>query len=199
MREHILEAALRAFAPARRVVCPSRAELVAYFDQALAHEAATAVRAHLAACPFCAADLADLTALATPPLFEAAVRLVTEGLKLVSHSFQAGAPLEPLPVRGATAAALELAAQDEDLQLRVRLAQSHQAAADVRVWVRAHADLGRLRVSLVRGDSLLESRLAGEADEVLFTGVEAGDYLVCVTPQAGDEAARVALALTASG
>lgn len=195
MREHGLEAALRAFAPGRRLVCPSRVELVAYFDQSLGTEAQTAFRAHITACPFCAADLADLAALATPPLFEAAVRLVRDGLKLVAHSFAAGTPLAPAPVRGATGAALELAAQDEDLELRVRLGNAGPAAADVRVWVRAKADLGRLRVSLLRGDMLLESRLTGDSDEVLFTGVDVGDYLVCVTPQTGDEAARVELRL----
>jgi hypothetical protein len=197
MREHVLDAALAAFAPGRRGVCPSRADLVSYFDSALGADAQAAIRLHVAACPFCAADLADLNALATPPLFAAVVALVKEGLRLVAHSFQASDAPVPAPARGAASPTLELAAEGEGLGLTVRLGRAAAGAADVRVQVARAAGPGRARVNLLRGGDLLESRLTSEGDEVLFSAVTPGEYHLSVAPPEGDEAARVALTLTA--
>jgi len=199
MPNHPLEDALAAFSPARRGVCPPRAELVGYFDRALGPAAAAALRAHLKACPFCTADLADLTALATPPLLEAVVQIAGDGLRLLSHSFSATAALQPVPVRGAAAQAVELGAHGESLDLQVRVHQAAAGSADVRVTVApAAAELGRVRVSLFRAESLLESRLTQAGEELVFAAVSPGDYRLSLSPLAGDEAARVALKLEAA-
>jgi len=192
MRAHGLEAALTAFSPARRGFCPSREDLVAYFDAALTAEAMAAARAHLAVCPFCTADLEDLTALATPPLLEAVVQVVRGGLKLLSHSFDSHASLTPVAARGSTSAAVELTTPAEDGELHLRLHRNPVSAPDLRVQLAAPAARGRVRVSLYRSDALLESHLS-DGDEVLFAAVEPGDYRLTLAPVDGDEVARVAL------
>jgi hypothetical protein len=198
MAEHPLEAALAAFAPGRRGVCPARVDLVAYFDHSLASEATVAVRSHVAVCPFCAADLADLQALATPPLLEAVIQIAADGLRVLSHSFAASAQPRPATVRGGGGQAVELAARGDLIDLSVRVLPAAAGAADVRVQVApSAAPHGRVRVTLQRADALLESRLAVAGEEVLFAAVSPGDYQITLAPQNGDEVARVALRLDA--
>ncbi|MBI5831990.1 MAG: hypothetical protein HZB16_06725 [Armatimonadetes bacterium] len=192
MRARGLEAALTVFSPARRGFCPSREDLVSYFDAVLTAEGMAATRAHLAVCPFCTADLEDLTALATPPLLEAVVQIVRGGLKLLSHSFEAHAALTPATARGAASAAVELTTAAEDGELHLRLHRNPAASPDLRVQLAAVTSQGRVRVSLYRSDALLESHLS-DGDEVLFAAVEPGDYRLTLAPVDGDEVARVAL------
>ncbi len=194
MRERGVEAALTAFSPARRGFCPSRDDLVAYFDATLTAEAMAAVRTHLGVCPFCTADLEDLTALATPPLLEAVVQIVRGGLKLVSHSFEAHAALTPAAARGDSSAAVELTTTAEDGELHLRVHRNPAASPDLRVQLAAPASRGRLRVSLYRADALLESHLT-DGDEILFAAVEPGNYHLTLAPVDGDEVARVALSI----
>ncbi len=196
-RLHQTLAAVAAFAPGRRGACPTREELVGYFDHALPAAAGAAVEAHVAACPFCAADLADLRALAVPPLFEAVILAAASGLKLVSHTFAASAAPVAEPARGPAASALELGARGDELDLVMRVEAASPRAADLRLQLRDESGpITRARVNLLRDDALLESRLANSAGEVVFSNVGHGDYSVAVLPPSGDEIARVTLSLT---
>lgn len=188
---------LDAFGPAARGACPTRDELVAWFDHDLDPEPMRQLAAHLDVCPFCAAEMADLEALARPPLLEAVVLLAAEGLRLLSHNFLAAQLPAPAVARGAeVGGAVELTAGSEDLLLHVRLDPGGAGAADVRLnWSREGAPLDRARLSLLRGDALLESRLAAAGEEVVFGDVPAGRYAVTIAPLGGDEVARMQLTL----
>ncbi len=188
---------LAAFGPAARGACPTRAELVSYFDQELDTEPLRQLSAHLEVCPFCAAELADLEALTRPPLLEAVVLLAAEGLRLLSHSFrEAQLPARALARGESPGGVVELTAASEDLELHVRLHPGGAGAADVRLnWSREHAPLDRARLNLLRGESLLESRLAAAGEEVVFGDVPAGRYAITIAPLGGDEVARMQLTL----
>lgn len=188
-------AAVAAFAPSRRGACPAREELVAYFEQLLPAEPNARLEAHAAVCPFCASDLADLAALATPPIFEAVLQLAAGGLKLLTHSFGSAATPLPAPARGPQPdAVVELAARSEALDLHVRVVAGSPNSADVRVQLRRQ-DLpaGRARINLMRGEDLLESRSAVGTEEVTFADVPPGSYTLAVQPAEGFEVARVNL------
>ena len=188
---------LDAFSPAARGVCPAREELVAYFDEALETEPRRVLATHLEVCPFCAAELADLEALATPPLLEAVVLLAAGGLRLLSHSFRDAQMPQVAPARGdEPGEVVELSAASEDLDLQVQLHPGAAGAADVRLnWSRRSEPLDRARLNLLRGDCLLESRLAAAGEEVVFGDVPAGQYAVTIAPLGGDEVARMQLTL----
>ncbi|MCC7494386.1 MAG: zf-HC2 domain-containing protein [Fimbriimonadaceae bacterium] len=185
---------LAAFAPQRRGACCGRERLVAYHDGQLGAEEAGRVEAHLASCPCCAADLADLAALTQPPWFEAVVRLAAGAVELVRHSFGQAVRPAPLPARGEATATLQLAAAQDDVDLAVRLLAGSPGGVDVRVQVqRSGAPLERARLQLLRGEALLESRVLSGAEEVVLADLAPGDYALAVTPRAGDELARVRL------
>lgn len=186
---------LAEFSPQSRGACPGREQLVAYHDQALEQTVALAVERHVALCPFCAGDLADLRALATPPLFEAVIRLVGDRLRLVSHSFASSATPAPAPARGdGETSVIELGARDEQLGLQLRIHSGSATSADLRVHLTGvDAPGSRARINLLRDDELLESRLSAADEEVIFSDVARGDYTVAVLPVGGDEIARVAL------
>lgn len=188
---------LAAFGPAARGVCPTREELVAWFDQELDTEPMRQLGAHLDVCPFCAAELADLEALARPPLLEAVVLMASEGLRLLSHTFREAHLPALAPARGEeVGGVVELSASSEDLLLNVRLHPGSSGAADVRLnWSREGEPLDRARLNLLRGDALLESRLAAAREEVVFGDVPAGRYAVTIAPLGGDEVARMQLTL----
>lgn len=200
-----IEAALLAFSPALRGFCPSRTELVAYFDSELAPDLRELVRAHLDACPFCAADLADLTALATPPVIEAVVAMIADGLRLVSHSFARSAQLALEPARGAATAtagtastspaAVDLTAPAEEGELHLQVRYNPASSPDLRVRLTGPTRR-RVRISLYRGTALLESHVT-EADEVVFPAVPPGHYRLSAAPLEGDELARVELTIEA--
>lgn len=189
-----IHAALRAFAPASRSVCPPRTLLVEYHDQALAAEEAARVMAHVETCPFCAADLADLEALCAPPLFEAVVAVGANALRLVRHTFTATAQPAMQPARGTAGGGLELRAEHDDMTVTMRVRPTSAGRADVRVALVAEAPIDRARVNLERDDRLLESRVT-TTGEVTFAEVMPGDYTVTLAPSRGDEWARVALRL----
>lgn len=190
---------LRGFSPATREACPSRDDLLAHEAGELSADDLRRVAAHLAACPFCAADLADYRALAAPPLFELVARLVADGIELIRHGFPAGSAAEPVLVRGAEpGAGLILITPCDGRELEVRLQPATAEAADLRLVLRPDQRAERHRVNLLRGDDLLESRVAVGAEEIVFAAVAAGDYTVVVDPLDSGVPVRVGLRLEAA-
>ncbi|MBI2299563.1 MAG: carboxypeptidase regulatory-like domain-containing protein [Armatimonadetes bacterium] len=187
-------AALGEFAPGRRGVCPRREDLLAWVEQSLAMGEAERVRAHVAGCPFCASELADFEALATPPWLEAAVAVGRAGLRLLTHSFaRSGSPATASARGPAASPDIELRSTGGELELRVKLHAAAVDTLDLRVQLRrAGAPVERARVNLLRGDTLLESRVTATG-EVVFGDVPAGEYNLAVFPAEGDEVARVAV------
>lgn len=190
---------LRGFSPATREACPSRDDLVAHEAGELSTDDSSRVAAHLAACPFCAADLADYRALVAPPLFELVARLVADGIELVRHGFPAGGAAEPVLVRGdEPGGGLILIAPCDGREIEVRLQPATAESADLRLVLRPDQRAERHRLNLLRGDELLESRVAIGAEEITFAAVAAGDYTVAVEPLDGGAPARVGLRLEAA-
>lgn len=191
---------LDAFAVGRRTVCPTRVDLVAYQAGELSHDTVEGVQAHVAVCPACWSDLADLSALASPPLLEVVVELAHDALRLVRHTFGSAATPLAAPVRGEPVGAIELAAEQEALRLHLSVDTAADDRADLRVRLNGTADAGlgeHWRISLYRGDHLLESRQIPRqepAGEVDFARVGHGRYTVVVTA-AGAEVGRLEIDL----
>ncbi|NUQ01561.1 MAG: hypothetical protein HUU35_17080, partial [Armatimonadetes bacterium] len=104
----------------------------------------------------------------------------------------------PALARGAEPAPLlELSGRSDDVEVLLRVQAGTARRSDVRVQLQRAVPIERTRVNLMRQDHLIESRLAGTQDEVVFADVPCGEYIIAVLPQDRDEVARVALQLQA--
>ncbi|HZV03432.1 MAG TPA: hypothetical protein VFF73_42400 [Planctomycetota bacterium] len=175
---------LEKFAPASRNLCPPRAELAA---------GGRLVAAHVALCPLCRDDLADLAALETPSRLVLAVRLVRGMIEVVENALGELVP-GPAPVfaRGGEGGHAVLVHRDlgAGAVLEVALAPGREGT-DVLVTLP-----GRFRVELARNGRVLEGREAHEG-RVLLDGVSPGSYELSVI-RSGEESVNLALEITRS-
>ncbi len=169
-------ALLASYAPASRNLCPPRSALFAHATFKGLEK--RALDEHLAVCPLCKDDLADLAVLEAEPRPALAVRFARGLVELVENALGELAPrAEPALARGGERA--EALAVRRELEpgvtLEVALAPGREGL-DVLVCVKGAP---RFRVELAREGRLIEGRESTDG-RVLLDGVAPGEYELAV-------------------
>jgi hypothetical protein len=177
---------LERFSPLGRRLCPEPTLLAASVDGTLARGESAALDRHLAACPLCREDRADLEALLQPGPLAVLVRWLEGKLTLVENTLGALAP-SPAPVLARGEAGREtivIARELPGARLEVALVPA-RAGVDAQVSLRsASGALPRFRVELARGGALVEGR-EGATGTVVLDGLTVGRWELVVFPEAG--------------